>query len=635
MYVIEYAYLNYMESSHGSSPSFLILPVCNSQGHCVHFKKTYIQVAKEAYERYSKDDVEFYAISCAAVEDLCSKHSIEAYPSLYAIPAGEAMFSNRRMLGNSAFSLKDVASILNYNSGVPINTKQHRGVNELKENDESQADDGETVSDAKKENDDFGKKQDGDNDEEQDGEKRDTGSDNDENQNDDKTNEENAEGNDGEERSEGQNSKNDDNQRQGSGKPDANEDDGFDKEFEKFKRSGRNAESIPMIASSEYAGADRAKSRPKTMDQWKEIIKQQLEQLKLKRAKHGSFGRADNATSAMLANRKGTKEYWQRQKDLLATIERLKKYGRRKQRENPQEIENQLLEGQLPFKKRVAAMRVVEYVPIIKHAVRMSHEEELILDASQSFLAGLRNGVYRSNDPLPPKQRQALKDWLDLLHISLPPEWALQEAIGDLIINFKEISTSRKALRETLNKHLLLRHKWSRSCGTGNGFSCGFWKLLHTMTVGIAEYRGGQDLIASGSVVPATRTFSPSDAADTVREYMAYFFPCTECSNHFVGQYDQCELNRRCDRLTTDPSMSSDADWKELAMWLWEVHNDVNIRLLNEKHETKRWRRRKSLPEIDQVKAIWPAIPDCSVCLNEDGSFDEDSIFLHLEQTYW
>ena len=552
------------------------------------------------------------------------------------------MFSHRRILGNSAFSLKDVESILNYNSDVPINTKKHRGVNELKKNDESQTDGGETVSDVKDENDDNGKKQDGDNDEEHDGghddEKQDIGSDNDEEQNDDKTNDKNAEGDDGEDRSEGENSNNDDNQRQRSGQPDANEDDGFDAEFEKFKRSGRDAESIPMISSSKYAGADLAKSRPKTMDQWKAIIKQRLEQLKLKRGNHGTFGRDDiprNATRAMLANRKGTKEYSQRQKDLLATIEKHKKHGRRKQHENPHEIENQLLEGQLPFKKRVAPMQFVEYVRIIKHAVRMSHEEELILDASQSFLTGLRNGVYRSDDPLPPKQRQALKDWLDLLNIALPPEWALQEAIGDLIVNFEEISTSRKALRETLNKHLLRRHKWSRSCSPANGFSCGFWKLLHTMTVGIAEYRGGQDLIASGSVAPGTRTFSPSEAADTVREYMAYFFPCTECSNHFVGQFDQCELNRRCDRLTTKQSMSSDADWKELAMWLWEFHNDVNIRLLNEKHKTKRWRRRKALPEIDQVKAIWPAIPDCPSCLNGDGSFDENAIFLHLEQTYW
>jgi hypothetical protein len=155
------------------------------------------------------------------------------------------------------------------------------------------------------------------------------------------------------------------------------------------------------------------------------------------------------------------------------------------------------------------------------------------------------------------------------------------------------------------------------------------------MTVGIAEYRGGQDLIASGSVMPASRTFSPLDAADTIREYMAHFFPCTECSKHFVGQYDQCELNRRCSRLTSIASTTSDADWKELAKWLWEVHNDVSIRLVNEKHEAKRWRRQISAPKSDQIKAIWPAITDCFNCVNEDGSFNENMIFMHLEQTYW
>ena len=265
----------------------------------------------------------------------------------------------------------------------------------------------------------------------------------------------------------------------------------------------------------------------------------------------------------------------------------------------------------------------------------MSQEEELILDASLSFLTGLRVGVYKSDDPLPPKQQQALKGWLDLLLVSLPPEWALQEAIGDLINHFDDISKSRKAFIDLLNQHMLPRHKWSNSCSRENGFSCGFWKLLHTMSIGVAEHRGGQDLIAAGSVMPATRIFSPLDAADTVREYMAHFYPCHECSKHFVGQYDQCELNRRCDRLTTSASMSSDEDWKELATWLWEVHNDVSIRLRNEKHEAKRWRRQRFLPESDQIKAIWPAITDCAGCLREDGSFNENMIFLHLEQTYW
>jgi Erv1 / Alr family len=154
-------------------------------------------------------------------------------------------------------------------------------------------------------------------------------------------------------------------------------------------------------------------------------------------------------------------------------------------------------------------------------------------------------------------------------------------------------------------------------------------------TLGVAEYRGGSDLIQSNSVHPGTRTFSPLEAADAVREYMISFFPCADCANHFVGIYDQCEINRRCSRLTSDSTTMIEADWKELALWLWEVHNDVSVRLLKENHDSKRWRRQKVLPVTDQIKVIWPAITDCFQCLNEDGSFDEGAIFLHLEETYW
>lgn len=541
------------------------------------------------------------------------------------------MINNRTMLQNGSFSLKDVEKVMQYKSGKPISTKQRREEKELKKKDEPQSDDGETVSDVKNGNDEDGGTNNGEKSEEQndDGmkQKGDTDGDDDDPKDDISI-----------------------------GNEDTTEDEeselgtmSFDEELEKFKTGGHHAASIPMIASSKTVGAELAKSSPRTMDKWREILKQRLgnrehtwlnqKRAKLKVISSGSVsivgGETEGATDIMLANRKGTKEYTQRHNDILKMMKKMKSYRHRKPNENPQEIENQLLEGQLPYKKRVAPMKIVERLPIIEHSVRMSHEEELILDASLSFLTALRVGIYKSNDPLPPKKQKALKDWLDLLHISLPPEWALQEAIGDLRSNFDEISNSRKALKDVLNQHMLPRRKWSRSCSRENGFSCGFWKMLHTITVGVAEYRGGQDLIASGSVMPTTRIFSPSDAADTIREYMAYFFPCDECSKHFIGQYDQCELNRRCDRLTDDPINSSDADWKELAMWLWEVHNDVNIRLLKEKHERKRLRWHKSLPETDQIKAIWPTIPACPNCLHDDGSFNENIVFLYLEQVYW
>jgi len=115
------------------------------------------------------------------------------------------------------------------------------------------------------------------------------------------------------------------------------------------------------------------------------------------------------------------------------------------------------------------------------------------------------------------------------------------------------------------------------------------------MSMAIAEHRGGQDLVDTGLVKSSTRVFSPLDAADTLREYMIFFFPCTECASHFVAQYDDCDRNRRCSRLTSESSTATDADWKELGKWLWEFHNDVNVRLFNQKFDDKRKKKQRAI----------------------------------------
>jgi Erv1 / Alr family len=657
----------------------------NLQGHCIHFKDRYIEVAKEAFGKYRNGEIEFYAVSCVGVEDICTKYAIDGYPSLYAIPAN-SQIKDRKLLINQSFSLTDVESALNVSSKQTELEPQldtHRrttsendqrehnddgnNVNEKEENDdgnnrsekedgknveedevnddgksekdEKENDDGKSVKDEKENDDGKNEKEEEENGDDGDGKQEDANENGDDGEdgNENKNGDDGQQGTDDNQRVENQN----DDKRSEEEDEDDHSKSSFDEEVERFKNGGVQSGSLIMSSKSKIVGAEVAKSLPKTMDQWKDIMKQRLGEreyqwLRQRRAKPGSLGKDflqvasgignDGATDIMLANRKGTQEYTERQKALLAVIGKMNSYRRRKKRENPEEIKNQLSKGRLPYKKRVRPMKLVERVPIVRSIVPVSHEEELILDASLSFLTGLRIGVYKSDYPLPPKQKQALKDWLELLQISLPPEWALHEAIGDLIRNFEYISKGKKELVDVLSKHKFPRNTWSRSCSRKIGFACGFWKLLHTMTVGIAEFRGGQDLILSGSVRPGTRVFSPLEAADTVREYVAFFFKCTECSTHFTGQYNQCDLNRRCKRLISDSSSTSDADWKELAKWLWEFHNDVNVRLHNEKGNT-------TLTE--QAKVIWPSITECVSCLNEDGTFNENTIFLHLEQTYW
>lgn len=417
------------------------------------------------------------------------------------------------------------------------------------------------------------------------------------------------------------------------------------KEFREENKNGRRP----------GAGANKGKKLTRDMDKWKELIakkKQEFEKRKRGRLGRGKKGIVveevkEGATSVMKANTPGTFEYKERIEKLLAKINKLRKKRGLPAMTSPIVATKK---SQMPLKKEVKEPGFVrkqgEKLPIVKRVFKMSEEEQLILDASLSFMAGLKYGVFMSNDSLTEKQKSALKGWLDLMSVSLPPEWGLHSLIDELNENIDMVSQSNDNLLRILRKHPLPRHTWSPSCmnrgpsQASQGFSCGTWKLLHTATVGIAEQRGGLNLVESGAVDADTRVFSPMDAADTIREYLAHFFGCVECRNHFIAQYDQCSF-RRCDRLTEFAPMATAEDWKQLALWLFEVHNDVNVRVAHERIEremesvkTTRYRMDR-LKREDEIKHLYPSLEQCFQCFDENGAFDEANVFAFLERTYW
>jgi hypothetical protein len=363
----------------------------------------------------------------------------------------------------------------------------------------------------------------------------------------------------------------------------------------------------------------------------------------------------ETATTAMLARTPGTPEYEERKAAILERIMKARKKG------HSVTIKNIALKKEsLPFSKDVRKPGLVrkqaERIPLVNRMVKMSAEEELILDASLSFIFGLRYGVYDSDKPLTPDKKRALEMWLDLVSVSLPPEWRLHILIDKLRNRMTLVSMSDKNLHAILDEYKMPRKSWSKSCsnrrtggGTGGGFSCGFWKLMHSVTVGVAEHRGGLNLIDAEMVGQSTRTFSPIAAADTIRDYIANFFGCEECKVNFVENYDQCSNNRRCDRLASDAELSSVADWKELALWLWEVHNEISVRVVTERAEKKQKRYGDALATRndigssarsrsqmqDEVTALWPDIATCLLCFDDDGHWNEPQVFKMLERTYW
>ncbi|KAI2503323.1 Erv1 / Alr family [Fragilaria crotonensis] len=250
--------------------------------------------------------------------------------------------------------------------------------------------------------------------------------------------------------------------------------------------------------------------------------------------------------------------------------------------------------------------------------------------------------------PLDDDKKEALKGWLDLLSIGLPPEWGLHMLIDALSRKIDFISVSDENLNSVIDMFPLSRKDWSRGCRKNDGsagFSCGVWKLLHVVTVGVAEHRGGSNLIESGLMNQGTVVFAPLDAANAIRDYMFNFFGCEECRDHFVSKYDDCSF-RRCDRLAEEADAASADDWKQVALWMWEVHNDVNVRVdakkierLQKRLSSKHLQGAQHLTivrkEEDEIRSIWPSLENCLVCFGDDGKWNEDSVFEFLERTYW
>ena len=580
-------------------------------------------MAHEIYDKYSSD-IEFYTVSCAAINELCRKYKIQSYPSIFAVREGNVnSLDDLIKINTSKFSLAEVEKALKLDESF-LQADRSRQLGGPESNGEN-FDNGEGHDDD--DNIDGGKAE-----EESEYENGIAGTMAEEEQLDvEPTADAGA----------------DDTNDEEEGEPEDDEYEGVDDDEEETRFETETSERV----NNPRPGAVTAKSKVRSMDKWKEIQKQRLrehEYLMIKRgqARGGDLGEEfikdpEGATTAMRANRRGTVEYNARQKQMLDVLKKIKLGKRKKEAELQQMVDA----GKIPFKKQITQPRISERIPMVQRLVRMSKEEQLILDASMSFLEGLRIGVFKSMEALSPEKKAALHDWLGLLRIALPSEWALHDTITDLLDNFDLISGNPKGLTLVLDRHQFPRNRWSKECTTsGNSWTCGFWKLLHIMTVGVAEHRGGLDLVQNGSVPKETRTFSPLDAADTLRKYMEFFFLCSECSENFIHHYDRCENNRRCDRLVGEAVLASDADWKELAIWLWETHNEINVRLLNERADDERkkaklFRKVEAGPGrasmVDEIQALWPTIDGCIACFNEDGSYNERKVFLHLEEIYW
>lgn len=97
--------------------------------------------------------------------------------------------------------------------------------------------------------------------------------------------------------------------------------------------------------------------------------------------------------------------------------------------------------------------------------------------------------------------------------------------------------------------------------------------------------------------------------------------------------YDNCGHDH-CTRLKSELNMGTkDGSDKELAMWLWEVHNDVNARLMKEAAQ----RQNRNVTREETMASMFPTrkmCPDCWLDKNMT-KWDNATVFKFLDEWYW
>mmetsp|Transcript_19927 Transcript_19927/g.40071 ORF Transcript_19927/g.40071 Transcript_19927/m.40071 type:complete len:291 (-) Transcript_19927:85-957(-) len=228
-----------------------------------------------------------------------------------------------------------------------------------------------------------------------------------------------------------------------------------------------------------------------------------------------------------------------------------------------------------------------------------------------------------SNGPLSPEEEKAFRDWLELLSKTLPIQMKRTHDIIHLLLkNFSIAVESQSNMDNLISQNIPLEPKrqW-HTCTYGDnqmGYTCGLWQLFHIMSIGVVEYN------QHNAAIPTRH------ASETLRNYVEHFFQCEVCRLNFLDMYDNCSFDG-CHRLSAQPA-STEHEWRELPLWLWETHNDVNVRLMGERMEQNSQVEPNSW---ESQQARWPSLVACPNCWREDRSWEEDRIFEHLHRLYW
>eukprot|EP00933_Yihiella_yeosuensis_P052268 TRINITY_DN50293_c0_g1_i1.p1 TRINITY_DN50293_c0_g1~~TRINITY_DN50293_c0_g1_i1.p1 ORF type:complete len:574 (-),score=88.47 TRINITY_DN50293_c0_g1_i1:148-1869(-) len=305
--------------------------------------------------------------------------------------------------------------------------------------------------------------------------------------------------------------------------------------------------------------------------------------------------------------------------------------------ESPRAKLDALLEEKKETVHQPPAMEVKTVKPDLEsmhEAVPYQHLE----DAEVAILYSLWQGTFTKaeNGRITGDQLQELYRWLDFLARALPSRKASDDLI-DLSKATREASNSSgtAAYLETGAWFNLLEKRGLDSIPSQAGmqpaphwkicstYTCGLWSLFHILSQAPSLSAYG---FLAASDAPQEGAPTAEEVQTRIRGFVANFFGCAYCRDHFLQTFDSC-AHDRC-KLKPD-------DRNGVAIWLWQVHNDVTLRVASEAS--------KPTPEI------WPPKFVCRACFihaesehdhndtkdHEHGSFDPAAVSEFLRQEFW
>ena len=272
--------------------------------------------------------------------------------------------------------------------------------------------------------------------------------------------------------------------------------------------------------------------------------------------------------------------------------------------------------------------------------------EQVFHDAMTSFVVTLTSSLYSQlphGSVLPPDTSTVLREFIDLMRWAFPPETQAQQLAQHLAEEYFEVSTSEESLLNVIGKYVNNSQgmSWSEKCGGMNdshdGYSCGLWSLLHILSLGVAERHD--------AVVGDVDRLSVSYAGHIMRSFIDRFFiHCEACRQLWTTLYDEacCELDNSDHSIAEKTKLSASIggqEWKSLAFWVWEIHNEISVRT---KHNAgKEYYSKYS--RIASTNLLWPSPSECPRCwksthngsMTSMNAYDRDAIYNHLKKIYW